>query len=80
MAFPVVVDACALYPYSLRDTLLRLAEAEFYEIYWSEGILAEMTRCLVEIHGASDEQAAKVRKKTIETLTGQSFRLPKSMS
>jgi predicted nucleic acid-binding protein len=57
MAFPVVIDACALYPYSLRDTLLRLAEAEFYDLYWSEQILAEVRRCLVEVAGLSEEDA-----------------------
>jgi predicted nucleic acid-binding protein len=60
MAFPVVIDACALYPYSLRDTLLRLAEAEFFDVYWSEGILEETARTLVEVHGASVEQAQKI--------------------
>lgn len=59
MAFPIVIDACALYPYSLRDTLLRLAEAEFYDIYWSEEILAETERCLVEVYGASEAAAAR---------------------
>lgn len=59
MAFPIVIDACALYPYSLRDTLLRLAEAEFYDLYWSDEILAETERCLVEVYGASEEAAAK---------------------
>lgn len=59
MAFPIVIDACALYPYSLRDTLLRLAEAEFYDLYWSDEILAETERCLVQVYGASEEMAAK---------------------
>jgi len=30
MAFKVVLDANVLYPFSLRDTLLRLAERELY--------------------------------------------------
>jgi predicted nucleic acid-binding protein len=60
MAFPVVIDACALYPYSLRDTLLRLAEAEFFDLYWSDEILAETRRCLVDIHSAPDDQADKI--------------------
>jgi predicted nucleic acid-binding protein len=58
VGFPVVIDACALYPYSLRDTLLRLAEAEFYDLYWSDEILAETGRCLVRVYGASEEKAA----------------------
>lgn len=57
MAFPVVIDACALYPYSLRDTLLRLAEAEFFDLYWSDAILGETRRCLIEIYGADEQDA-----------------------
>lgn len=30
MAFKVVLDANVLYPFSLRDTLLRLAERELH--------------------------------------------------
>src|SRR5262245_18051336 len=60
MAFPVVLDPCALYPYSLRDTLLRFAEVEFYELHWSEPILEEVRRTLIEVHEASEEKADKV--------------------
>ncbi len=47
MAFAAILDACVLYPFSLRDTLLRLAERELYDAHWSEAILAEMTRNLI---------------------------------
>jgi hypothetical protein len=70
MAFPVVIDACALYPYSLRDTLLRLAEAEFYDLYWSEQILAEVRRCLVEIYGAPEADADKMIAAMTEAFDG----------
>ena len=60
MAFLVVLDACVLYPASLRDTLLRLAEAEFYDLYWSNEILDEVRRNLVENADATEEQAAKL--------------------
>ena len=33
MAFGVVLDACVLYPFSLSDILLRLADREFFEPY-----------------------------------------------
>jgi len=36
-----------LYPFSLRDTLLRLAERELYDASWSDRILEEVTRNLV---------------------------------
>lgn len=56
--FRVVVDACALMPVSLCDTLLRAASAGFFQIYWSEEILEETRRNLVAKLGLTDEQAA----------------------
>ena len=41
MAYAAVLDACVLYPASLRDTLLRFAAAEFYDLLWSDRILDE---------------------------------------
>src|SRR5581483_807542 len=70
VAFPVVIDACALYPYSLRDTLLRLAEAEFFDLYWSAEILEETRKNLVEDYGASPEAAAKVITAMTEAFDG----------
>lgn len=43
----MVLDACVLYPFSLRDTLLRLAERELYDAFWSGRILEEMAGNLV---------------------------------
>lgn len=40
--FSVVLDACALYPAYLRDTLLRMAAAELYRPLWSTAILDEL--------------------------------------
>ena len=39
-----VLDACVLYPPSLRDLLMRLAVAGAYEPRWTEEIHAEWTR------------------------------------
>lgn len=47
MAFPVVLDACVLYPAYLRDTLLTLAEAGLYRPLWSAEIIDEMRRNLI---------------------------------
>ena len=38
--FKVVLDACVLFPFSLRDTLLRAAHSGLYQPYWSVQILA----------------------------------------
>jgi hypothetical protein len=42
--FAVVLDACVLYPLPLRDTLLRCAEQNLYEVRWSRRILDELAR------------------------------------
>ena len=44
MAFVALLDANVLYPAYLRDALLRLAEAEVYQVRWSREILDEMSR------------------------------------
>jgi predicted nucleic acid-binding protein len=54
--FSAVLDANVLYPFSLRDILLRLAELELYAPLWSARILAEMWRNLVE-RQITNEQA-----------------------
>jgi predicted nucleic acid-binding protein len=61
MAFKVVLDANVLYPFSLRDTLLRLAERELYVPIWSERILAEVSRNLVGDGRADIDTAARLR-------------------
>ena len=42
-----LLDACVLYPMGLRDTLLRLAQAQAYRPLWSAQILAEVRNALV---------------------------------
>lgn len=58
MAYAAVLDACVLYPASLRDTLLRFAAAEFYDVLWSERILDEAERNLIA-DGRVDEAGAR---------------------
>lgn len=59
--FKVVLDANVLFPFSLRDTLLRAAADEFFQLYWSERILDEVQRNLVATSTVTDEQAMKLR-------------------
>jgi predicted nucleic acid-binding protein len=57
MPFGAVLDACVLYPFSLCDLLLRLADRELYDLYWSRRILDELARNLVR-RGLTHDQAA----------------------
>lgn len=60
--FKVLLDANVLFPFSLRDTLLRAAAEGFFQLYWSEQILDETTRNLVATGTITDEQAKRLRK------------------
>ena len=46
--FNVVLDACVLYDSYLRDFLLRLAEQELYQPFWSSIICEEVKRNLLK--------------------------------
>ena len=48
MAPSAVLDACVLYPIGLRDTLLNVAEVGLYRVLWTDEILAETARNIVE--------------------------------
>lgn len=59
--FKVVLDANVLFPFSLRDTLLRAAAEGLFQLYWSERILNETERNLVATGTITGEQAARLR-------------------
>jgi predicted nucleic acid-binding protein len=59
--FIVLLDANVLFPFSLRDTLLRAAAVGFYQLRWSSQILDEMTRNLVSTGTMPEEKARKLR-------------------
>ena len=42
-----LLDANVLFPFTLRDTLLRAAAAGLFQVRWSDEILTETTRNLV---------------------------------
>ena len=48
MAFTVVYDACVLYPAPLRDLLLRVAMTNVVRARWSDAILNECFRSILE--------------------------------
>lgn len=55
-----MLDANVLFPFSLRDTLLRAAQAARYRLHWSELILDEMARNLVQRGQTTPELAQKL--------------------
>lgn len=57
VTFRAVLDANVLFPFTLRDTLLRAAAAGYYQVYWSDKILDETTRNLKAKMLMTDEQA-----------------------
>lgn len=59
--FKVLLDANVLFPFTLRDTLLRAAAEGFFQLYWSEEILEETTRNLVGTGTITGEQANRLR-------------------
>ena len=63
MHFPVFLDTNVLYPASLTDTVLRLAEEEVCRPHWSRHVMEELERNLATAIGS--ERAAK-RCRTME--------------
>jgi predicted nucleic acid-binding protein len=59
--FIVLLDANVLFPFSLRDVLLRAAAAGFYQVRWSSQILDEMTRNLVSAGTMPEDKALRLR-------------------
>lgn len=57
MGRTALLDACVLYPLATRDLLLRGAEHYLYSIRWSEVIMEEVRRNLVEDQRCTTEQA-----------------------
>jgi hypothetical protein len=63
--FVVVLDANVLYPYRVRDALLRFAEAGLFRARWSPAILNEWRRSLLarrpEVAASIDAQIAAMK-------------------
>ena len=82
MAFTVLLDANVLYPAYLCDALLRLSDAEIYQVRWSEQILEESVRNLKtkyppEKHASLDRRFAQMRRHFPEAMvTGYESLVP----
>jgi hypothetical protein len=59
--FIVVVDANVLFPLTLRDTVLRAAALDLFQLRWSEEILDEMERNLVSTGTMCEDKASRLR-------------------
>lgn len=59
--FKVILDANVLFPFTLRDTLLRAAAGGFFQVYWSNEILDEVERNLVKSMATTTDKAARLR-------------------
>ncbi|MGO1074179.1 PIN domain-containing protein [Inquilinus sp. CA228] len=57
-----ILDADVLFPMVLRDTLLRAAAAGCFRVHWSDRILDEVTRNLVEDYGMVPSKAGALRE------------------
>ena len=60
MPLRVILDANVLFPFTLRDTLLRAAADGYFQLYWSEQILEEARRNLVDSARITEEQALRL--------------------
>src|SRR6188474_3082006 len=62
MAFVVVYDACVLYPAPLRDLLIRIARTGVVRARWTEAILDECFRNILDHRpDLSPEKLARTR-------------------
>jgi predicted nucleic acid-binding protein len=59
MAFGAVLDANVLFHMPLCETLLRLAEIELFDPFWSDRILDEMSRNLVSNLGIGQDKSER---------------------
>lgn len=59
MSFPVFIDTCALYPATLADLLLRIAERGAFRLHWSADVLDELERNLAKLPTVGEERAKR---------------------
>ena len=59
----VLLDSDVLFPLPLRDTLLRAAEVGLYDLCWSQQILDDTTRNLVNKGRMTEQRAAVLQQR-----------------
>lgn len=59
MTFPVFLDTCVLYPATLCDTVLRVAETGAFRPHWSRDVMVELERNLARIETVGSAGAAR---------------------
>jgi predicted nucleic acid-binding protein len=64
--FPVVLDSCVIFQAALRDTLFRAAEKGLYRLHFSEKILRDTTRNLIESKRITAEKAKSLEDAILE--------------
>jgi predicted nucleic acid-binding protein len=64
-SFSVILDACVIVPAPLRDTLLRAAAKGLFRVHWSDDILEEVERTLVN-RRLTDAPKARYLIETLE--------------
>jgi hypothetical protein len=48
MSFAAIYDACVLYPFEVRDILMVCAYTRLFTVHWTDQILEECTKNLIE--------------------------------
>jgi len=75
----VILDSCVIFPMPLCDTLLRAAEAELYEVHFSQEILDGATRNLVKKGRMTEVKAARFQEVIKNTFPEALIEVPASL-
>ena len=60
MSFAAIYDACVLYPFEVRDILMVCAYTRLFSVYWTDEILQECTRNLIEDKKATSSNMSRM--------------------
>lgn len=72
----VLLDSDAIFSLPLRDTLLRAAEANLYDLRWSQQILDDATRNLVNKGRMTEQGAARLQQRFKEAFPKSMIEVP----